>query len=650
MRSVNIPIPFGNVKQWAKGRRTFRPGPIFPGIVNNSRWAYFLTDKFLPRYCDMINDPSLHKYGCHTLDRAANFPGTSMDPVSLPHRGIRPYKRRSALWWKCARIAFDYLFARFWEFKNDPVYLRPDANSGIPKMTKDVREGLQRAEYLYTNADDIFTLIEHGRWSDVTDQYGIWPVARILDRAQGDSATIEVQNGRVSIEPKKVRKSFDGSVEIEADKHLDPEYFRGLLAKRIRTVVGVSRDHNLMPLKVANMMLKSCFKQAKSLHQGDPQATAAVMSKLAPPAEYDVYTGDCHEFDHSCEQDEVATFFEWIHSRLGVREGCAQLCLSTINPAYIARAIYADGHDGPHFEGDLNDWLWMFHYKYYAVGSGSAFTTVFARWKKSTDDFACACEAGYMDPTTQFYARMVSLEQTPIGYYVQSGDDFKWYLKISIANEASVKLNQAQAKVNPSLVWEWDPPGEEAYLSNAWSKEVTRTERGKSLIWRGIPNLGNAWCNTFSPERYTHAYLATDQPSVSESFLASYYGLVGAADPAMVKAIKKFPCYGWSIKNERMSGLNPKWDSFIDSFWGLLYDAGYKHVQPLFEQVAAFEKRMLDAMEVEAVSAADEEFLVNQDIIYYRRDPTEISDGVLRKFFASVDGDANAALTQAMAA
>jgi hypothetical protein len=118
----------------------------------------------------------------------------------------------------------------------------------------------------------------------------------------------------------------------------------------------------------------------------------------------------------------------------------------------------------------------------------------------------------------------------------------------------------------------------------------------------------------------------------------------------MIKAVKKFPCYGWSIKNQRMSALNPKWDSFIESFWGLLYDAGYRHVKPLFEQVSNFEKRMLDSMEVEAISAADEEFLVNQDIIYYRRDPTEISDGVLRKFFASVDGDANLSLTKAMAA
>lgn len=635
---------FGPVKQWLNGGSPFAPGAIFAGVKNDPRYAEFMRASFFPTWRNHIEDPAYKKYGFDTLTRGTAWPGTAMNPTSLPHSASRKTKKMSKLWWKCAEHTWDHMFKNFWMYKDRPVKLRPDANEGPPTMTTDVRERVKNAIYQYEHADEIFDCVERRDMTTLREKYGIYPIARVLPRAQGDSANLKFENNRlVGVTPSKPRFSWDGEQLIEASKELDPEY-APFLAKRIRTVVGVSGRLNYIPIKVANMMLQACFDSCPALHQGDPLRAIQLANEIAPPSEFIFRSGDCVEFDHSATLEEILFFFNRLRT-LGVRQGCIDLCLMSVNPPYMARALYRDKHDGCHFKGSLDNPLDLLFFEPYGLGSGSAFTTVFARWKKATDDMATACSIGKLECTVAGAAQLLSFNLTKAGLYVQSGDDFGWWLRRNDASLAE-KLEAAQERENPNLKWSFDPVDTSAYLSTC----VSRSDTPGSNAWVGIPNLGSAWFNTWSPERYIHPFAATDQDSISPSFLAAYYGLAGKADDKFVRMFKKLPFYGWKMKNERMSKLHPLWDTFVDINMRLLYDFGYRNVEPLLRQLTSFEERYIDSLGIEVKNAADSDFLADPNVIYWKWSPVEISDSILKKFFASIGPEYQQSLNRAMCA
>lgn len=614
--------------QWAHKKPVNRSTLILPGIVSDGRWAKHLVHDLVPSLLDFEETSLAKQYHVAGFGRLLNLPGYTMDPWGLPE--VKPesfsYQISDDVFW-AMRMYIRTLFPKTLfrsAFCEQPVSIRKIANSGYPEYTTDLHLKTQIALDTFRHVAEIRKLIEAGDFESLATQHGMYYYMLIKRRFQADSVDV-VRDGHriVQTTPKARFVSAGQSTPVRCDKTTP---FEHIFACRVRNVEAVSLRVNVLVQPLNNALNYCRFRTAPELcHATDIRGFLSKHGRdlrdLVP------LSGDITQLDSIITRTLIEAFVRMLGEELGLHEWYQRHIITSHFSPWIANGIWHSRPETlPHIRGDWRHPDLGWESRINSLASGTQLTTAIGCAVVVSVTIAALLKMGLLRRTEEDVARYLRWEHPALRLNDMSDDVLHWVAP-SIRDQFERSLPVAITDVFSGMEFKFDSMP--SFLSN-------QIVQGSDGDWKAIPDVARAITKTLCPESAKPSWYMNAKIGYNRERLLRLMGVHGVADREFVTTSTKYPSYGLLLRNQLYSQLSPV---FTD-VWTRVIESLNRYNPDTWNAINALadaEGEAVSRLQVDATNTADLEFLLDPAKAQYKFSRDEISDGLFRTEYASLD-------------
>lgn len=619
--------------QWAKKKPRNGPIRILPGIQSNPSWARHLVSDLVPSFLDFEMSSDAKRYGVEGFSRLLSFPGYTMDPWGLPEVSPESLLYRYTNSYALAmhhymEILFPYEMFRSTLCEQN-LSIRKIANSGYPEYTTDLAT---KTQMIY----DTFRALPQIRQAVLNDdmqqlqRLGISYVMLVKRRFQPDTVQV-VRNDRghiVSTTPKARYVSISEGDDVMASKTIDG--LKDVYALRVRNVEAMPLRANIIGMPINNAMNKCRFTVAPlTTHATDIRGTLrAIGGRLSG---YTPLSGDITQLDAHCNSEVLRLFITAFARQVGLQPWISKHLFQLFFSSWIANGIWHDREeDLPYTSGNplRPATQAIFSATINSLASGHILTTAAGCAVVVSALMDSLARIGVVSPTVHARRAMLTWEPDQPVYISDQSDDVLIWVRNDLVEKVRTELPKAMSEGYNGLQFAFDD--HPSYLSN----QIVQID-GE---WRAIPDIARAFCKTLIPESSRYTWYTTAKSVYNTEQMLHRYGVHGVADKEVLRASTKYPSFGLMQRNMLYQREHPlfsyAWDKLMESV-----ERFSPQTPTAIQQLALIEQEALERTHVDALNVFDLEVLEDPSKLQWKFTPEEISDGIYKTEFSSIDAE-----------
>lgn len=339
-------------------------------------------------------------------------------------------------------------------------------------------------------------------------------------------------------------------------------------------------------------------------------------------------SADITQMDANVNRDLIELFLTILREELGLKPWYIQHILDSFFSPWIANGIWHQRQeDLPHIRGDWHHPDLGWEQRINSLASGTQLTTAVGCAAVVSVTVAAMVSMGLIPKTERAVADYLKWHNPEFKLNDMSDDVLHWISpgrleKVVRELPGAIKANYSGFDVSFDAY--------PSFLSNQIVKDPDTS------AWKAVPDIARGLTKTLCPESDRPTWYETAKRAYNSERLFNIMGVHGTADPEFLRASTKYPSYGLLLRNTLYSQIHPE----FSHAWEILADSISRfnpETIPAIYALAEIEKIAVDQLAVDPTNVADIEFLLDPTKAQYKFTRDEISDGLFRTEYSSID-------------